>query len=185
MPGGMGHVVPITPSWYEFFLCWIPFLHMWDENEMNFFFFSAYKWSLFNFNGKQGWSRTEDHESRKGSGKSLWTLIMRLSLVTQCISGPGNWPLMRIPCTNITIHINQTRLKIFAWMHACKKLIEPVGEHPEDIYHHKWFSSQKTCKDFRHLQLTKEKIWNWPIKRNEQGSFALMTIVESFCDFWS
>lgn len=26
-PGGMGHVVPYTPSSNEFFLCWSPFLH--------------------------------------------------------------------------------------------------------------------------------------------------------------
>lgn len=28
-------------------------------------------------------------------------------------------------------------VKTSAWMHACKKLIEPVGEYPEGIYHHR------------------------------------------------
>ena len=36
-------------------------------------------------------------EMRKGSSKLLKTLMMRLSLVTQWMSGPGNWPLMSIP----------------------------------------------------------------------------------------
>lgn len=40
-----------------------------------------------------------DHEMRKGSGKLLWTLMMRLSLVTEKIFGPGNWPLISIPCS--------------------------------------------------------------------------------------
>lgn len=34
---------------------------------------------------------------RNGSGKLLCTLMMRLLLVTEYISGPGNCPLIRIP----------------------------------------------------------------------------------------
>lgn len=37
-------------------------------------------------------------ERRKGSSKLLKTLMMMLSLVTEYISGPGNCPLIRIPC---------------------------------------------------------------------------------------
>lgn len=35
---------------------------------------------------------------RKGSRRLLKTLMMRLSLVTASICGPGNWPLISIPC---------------------------------------------------------------------------------------
>lgn len=39
-----------------------------------------------------------NQEMRKGSGKLLKTLTMRLSLVTASICGPGNFPLIKIPC---------------------------------------------------------------------------------------
>jgi hypothetical protein len=37
-------------------------------------------------------------ERRNGSLRLLKTLTTRLSLVTASICGPGNWPLIRIPC---------------------------------------------------------------------------------------
>lgn len=46
-------------------------------------------------------------ERRKGSFKLLKTLMMRLSLVTEWISGPGNCPLIRIPCNHQTQIIHQ------------------------------------------------------------------------------
>lgn len=38
-------------------------------------------------------------ERRNGAGRLLKTLMMMLSLVTASICGPGNWPLIRIPCS--------------------------------------------------------------------------------------
>ena len=37
------------------------------------------------------------HDKRNGSGKLLCTFMIKLSLVLENISGPGNWPLIRIP----------------------------------------------------------------------------------------
>lgn len=48
---------------------------------------------------------------RKGSSKLLKTLMMRLSLVTQWMSGPGNWPLTRIPCRGRTDHGRHWRIR--------------------------------------------------------------------------
>lgn len=45
-------------------------------------------------------------ERRKGSSKLLKTLMMMLSFVTEYISGPGNCPLIRIPCIQTTTTIN-------------------------------------------------------------------------------
>lgn len=42
-----------------------------------------------------------DQEMRNGSGKLLKTLMITLSLVTASICGPGNCPLIRIPCATI------------------------------------------------------------------------------------
>ena len=42
------------------------------------------------------------HERRKGTGRLLKTLTMMLSLVTASICGPGNWPLISIPCITAT-----------------------------------------------------------------------------------
>ena len=39
------------------------------------------------------------HESKKGSGKLLWTLMIKLSSVWHSTFGPGNCPLIRIACT--------------------------------------------------------------------------------------
>lgn len=35
---------------------------------------------------------------RKGSSRLLKTLTTKLLLVVELILGPGNWPLMRMPC---------------------------------------------------------------------------------------
>lgn len=42
-----------------------------------------------------------NQEMRKGSSKLLKTLMMRLSLVTESICGPGNCPFINIPCISI------------------------------------------------------------------------------------
>lgn len=42
------------------------------------------------------------HERRNGEGRLLKTLMMMLSLVTASIWGPGNWPLISIPCKHHT-----------------------------------------------------------------------------------
>lgn len=42
--------------------------------------------------------KSTNQDMRKGSSKLLKTLIMRLSLVTESICGPGNCPFINIPC---------------------------------------------------------------------------------------
>lgn len=43
-------------------------------------------------------SKRTNQVMRKGSSKLLKTLIIKLSLVTASIAGPGNCPFISIPC---------------------------------------------------------------------------------------
>ena len=51
--------------------------------------------------GSEARESSSDQEMRNGSGKLLNTLTMTLSLVTASICGPGNCPLIRIPCAMV------------------------------------------------------------------------------------
>lgn len=98
---------------------------------------------------------------RKGSSKLLKTLTMTLSFVTDSIGGPGNWPLINIPCiskrTNsiyilfilqLKIRYNETKTK--------KKVKLPFVWHQEDIYRRTWCSSYRICMDSLHW-------WSWRV----------------------
>lgn len=45
---------------------------------------------------------------RNGSSKALKTLIIKLSLVTASMEGPGNCPLINIPCHDNTFSSNKS-----------------------------------------------------------------------------
>lgn len=45
--------------------------------------------------------RVTNQVRRKGWSKLLKTLTIKLSLVTDSMAGPGNCPLINIPCHNI------------------------------------------------------------------------------------
>lgn len=66
-------------------------------------------------------SEQTDQEMRKGSSRLLKTLMMRLSLVTLSIDGPGNCPFINIPCSRhflIRKQETQNRQKFFRQRHA-------------------------------------------------------------------
>lgn len=122
--------------------------------------------------------RGMDHERRKGSVRLLMTLMMRLSLVTEKISGPGNCPLMSMPCQKRREHhypsslyiawIKQTETFIFKIQNGffiffvciyqgitkerIKKKESPVGEHQVGKCLHKSHSKWRTCKGHQLLQ---------------------------------
>lgn len=50
-------------------------------------------------------SKSTYQEMRKGSSKLLKTLIIKLSLVTHSIGGPGNCPFINIPCQYLNKNI--------------------------------------------------------------------------------
>jgi hypothetical protein len=63
------------------------------------------------------WCGGTYQERRNGSLSLLKTLMMRLSLVTASICGPGNWLLIRIPCNAMQtnpIHHSELHLRCAA-----------------------------------------------------------------------
>lgn len=128
------------------------------------------------WNAKRGEERRGEYqERRKGSSKLLKTLIMRLSLVTEWISGPGNCPLISIPCQlqfaicNATNH-KQIQHPNIVWgskhIYIYMEYNIPFGERRGDRCLRKSHSKWRTCRDPRRQQ--------WP-GRPERGKRATLS----------
>lgn len=83
------------------------------------------------------------HDKRNGSGKLLCTFMIKLSLVFEYISGPGNWPLIRIPYhqkKKLRLSRYDTLKKMCAQQNSPEYFIKkykPVDEHRGGICHHR------------------------------------------------
>lgn len=104
--------------------------------------------------------RGANQEMRKGSSKLLKTLIIKLSLVTDSICGPGNCPLINIPCSFGSKALTFQQPFTLTWKNQPRKYVSyskrwsiknkkaiPVVLLQEDRYHHRWHSSCGTCMD--------------------------------------
>lgn len=83
------------------------------------------------------WTGGTYQERRNGSLSLLKTLMMRLSLVTASICGPGNWLLIRIPCNAMQtnpIHHSELLLR----RAARKPTDRRDGDGERENHEHKW-----------------------------------------------
>lgn len=101
---------------------------------------------------------------RKGSGKLLKTLMMRLSFVTEYISGPGNCPFIKIPCKirHEKRQLSETKYKIQVFIYMIDQSLSNTGRMESTQGSNFWWPSFKRV-------INSTILWNFTCWRTPIG----------------